>query len=514
MKILQGRRFICIQILICIAACKLFAAGPAKIVSCSPDTTKQNELLFLTISGSNTHFAHASGTIQVWLVQGSYNLIFNSAAIHPSSDSTINAEIDLPYNVPTGLWNLHLTEPVDGALLLNNALVIDSGLFIHKVSPNYGSEGKSYALTLTGYNTNFTKGSGTSRVWFSQGTSTINASNFIENNDSTITASFTIPWLATSGYWDVNATDQKDGTMSVPNGFFIIHNGPISITSVPDSAAPCETLSLTITGTNTNFMQGSVSAQLWLSQGTSTTINASSYKMLLDTVLNANFSIPCNADSGYYTVNIRDSYDVITQPNGIYITATAACNALFTWHEDTIPHTIVIVNKSKGLKDVWNFGDGYTLVGDTGSHTYATSGNYGVCLMVSDSTKSCRDSMCLDLNVLKLKSAIYRVIIKDSAESVPTGISKIHNESEPSFRIYPNPSAGLLNLDYQLNSDASVTYSICDLLGNCLFKSENQNKPTGNHQVQLNLRQFNAGMYVLRLNVNGQPASSRFVLTK
>ncbi|MHC4189708.1 MAG: hypothetical protein ACYSUB_08595, partial [Planctomycetota bacterium] len=68
-----------------------------------------------------------------------------------------------------------------------------------------------------------------------------------------------------------------------------------TITSInPDNAQQGDSLAVTITGQNTNFLQGSGTIDVWFSQGSST-ISASSYSALSDTSLYADFDIPGGA---------------------------------------------------------------------------------------------------------------------------------------------------------------------------------------------------------------------------
>ncbi|MHC4571451.1 MAG: hypothetical protein ACYS0C_05175, partial [Planctomycetota bacterium] len=62
------------------------------------------------------------------------------------------------------------------------------------VVPDTAQQGESLAVTITGQNTNFTQGSGTTGVWFSQGSPTVNifATSFLPSSDTLLSADFDI----------------------------------------------------------------------------------------------------------------------------------------------------------------------------------------------------------------------------------------------------------------------------------------------------------------------------------
>ncbi|MBN4065747.1 T9SS type A sorting domain-containing protein [Candidatus Amoebophilus asiaticus] len=93
------------------------------------------------------------------------------------------------------------------------------------------------------------------------------------------------------------------------------------ITSVdPDSAQQGQSLPVYITGQNTNFAQGSLTINyVWLSQADSI-INSSSTYASSNTYLQADFSIPSNANTGLWDVNVYNSIDdTILFSNGFKI---------------------------------------------------------------------------------------------------------------------------------------------------------------------------------------------------
>lgn len=99
------------------------------------------------------------------------------------------------------------------------------------VVPNSALRGQTLPVTITGQNTSFrvTQGSATydaSHVWFSQGSSTINASSVSVSSATNLTANFTIPSGATTGSWHVNVEQPLSmGIVTLNNGFTINAGG-------------------------------------------------------------------------------------------------------------------------------------------------------------------------------------------------------------------------------------------------------------------------------------------------
>ena len=89
------------------------------------------------------------------------------------------------------------------------------------------AEDEKFTVTITGQNTHFGQSSPTiDNVWFSMGSSTINANNFWPDSDTSLSANFSIPIDATIGTWDVNVQTPIDGTLTLINGFTINSSDP------------------------------------------------------------------------------------------------------------------------------------------------------------------------------------------------------------------------------------------------------------------------------------------------
>lgn len=177
------------------------------------------------------------------------------------------------------------------------------------IDPDNAQQGQSLSITITGQNTHFAQGSPTiNSVWFSQGSPTINASSSWPYSDISLSASFNIPINATTGLWDVIVYNSIDGTLTFPDGFTVTSAPSPALTSiVPDTAQQGQTLTVVISGQDTNFQQGS-GTTVWFSQG-SPTIYANKSWPLNDTALFAEFYIPGTASTGLRDLNVYNNID-------------------------------------------------------------------------------------------------------------------------------------------------------------------------------------------------------------
>jgi uncharacterized protein YfaS (alpha-2-macroglobulin family) len=296
-----------------------FSMHSASLLSVSPSSGKQGQTLSVTITGANTHFNQASSSIS--FSQASSSTTINSGTITRISDTFIQANFTLPINAAVGNYNLNLSNPIDGDLTLNNSFLItaDSTKRLISVSKATAIQGQTLSVIITGLNTHFNQTS--SSISFSQASSStiINSSTITKINDSSISASFTIPANASLGNYDVNLSNSLDGSLLISNGFQVKLYAALASVS-PSSAKQGQTLAVTITGVNTHFNQASSSISF--TQASGTTINANTFHMISDTSIQADFTLPINAAVGNYTVNLSNPIDGdLTLNNGFLIHA-------------------------------------------------------------------------------------------------------------------------------------------------------------------------------------------------
>ena len=353
--------------------CLISNAMAQTITSVEPDSAYQGETLTVTITGQNTNFTAGSGTVHLSFTGpdtiGSDAISVTSFTV--MSDTILNADFDIPFDASTGFWNVFAPDQLVGIVTL------DSGFTIYATSlpilisalPDNAEQGDNLTVTITGRNTNFAQGSGTTNVWFSQGDSTLNSTSFTIISNLLLNADFNIPVDAPTGFWDVNVLDEIDGTMTYEGGFRVNPPSPIITFVNPDSAVQGTSLTVSITGQNTNFTSGGLNANLWFTQG-SETINATVVSASNDTLLDADFDIPGLAPAGKWNVSVSDNDDGI-----IYL------NDGFTILPTSLP-TLISVVPDNSVQ-----GDSLT-VSITGRNTNFTSGGLNASLSFTQGSET------------------------------------------------------------------------------------------------------------------------------
>jgi PKD repeat protein len=209
---------------------------------------------------------------------------------------------------------------------------------IKSVSPNSGSAGQTLNVTITGGNTRFTQGSNSIDLnissYFNGGSSTFIQASGTSNcsiiNDTTIVYNIVIPSNVIEGYYDFSMFSNDWLPYGLRDAFYV--NAPTSpkLKSVsPNVVYAGQTLNVTITGSNTNFTQGSnttgINISSYFNGGSSAFYQASgttNCTVINDTTIIYNLSIPNNIIEGYYDITMFTSdWLVYGLKNAFYINA-------------------------------------------------------------------------------------------------------------------------------------------------------------------------------------------------
>ena len=86
-------------------------------------------------------------------------------------------------------------------------------------------------------------------------------------------------------------------------------------------------------------------------------------------------------------------------------------------------------------------------------------------------------------------------------DSIPSGLVE-EEYTETAFRAYPNPSNGLMQLDYVLNEGEKGTLSVFSVVGQLLLQKQLDQSQS---RLTNDMNSFGSGTYLLRVDVNGVP---------
>jgi len=171
------------------------------------------------------------------------------------------------------------------------------------IEPDTAQVGQSLIVAIFGQGTHFEQAV-TMSVWLSQGSSTIDSSDYYPVDDTFMVVSFDIPIDAELGLYDLNVYNDIDGTLTLDNCFTINPGALVSID--PDTAQQGEPLTVAISGQGTHFEQGS-GTTVWFEQASATT--AINVRPISDTFLLAEFAILEEATTGLQDVSVYNDID-------------------------------------------------------------------------------------------------------------------------------------------------------------------------------------------------------------
>jgi len=189
------------------------------------------------------------------------------------------------------------------------SVIVASGFYAQSltgITPSSANQGETLDVTITGENTNFTQGSGTSVHFSFEQASTTIVNSYTVIDDLNLVANITVPSNVSVGTYDVTTSNNIDGDIALTGAFSVTQASLASIT--PSSAEQGETLNVSIVGENTHFSQASgTTLHFSFEQGSTTIVN--SYNVVDDLNLTANVTIPSDVDPGTYTISTSGEYD-------------------------------------------------------------------------------------------------------------------------------------------------------------------------------------------------------------
>jgi hypothetical protein len=94
---------------------------------------------------------------------------------------------------------------------------------------------------------------------------------------------------------------------------------------------------------------------------------------------------------------------------------------------------------------------------------------------------------------------------------ITVGINELENGE---FSIYPNPAIDEIQLNFSLNENAVVSWSLYTLSGSEVSNSSEKNLQSGPHIMQIDASNLKDGIYFLNLNINGQTVPRKVSVLK
>lgn len=87
-------------------------------------------------------------------------------------------------------------------------------------------------------------------------------------------------------------------------------------------------------------------------------------------------------------------------------------------------------------------------------------------------------------------------------------------ESKNQLSIYPNPTDGITNVNFDLAQASKVTMTVFNMVGQKVIAEDFGQMQAGQHADVLNMSELDPGVYLLNFNVNGESMTKRITLTR
>ncbi|MDQ3100528.1 MAG: T9SS type A sorting domain-containing protein [Bacteroidota bacterium] len=132
----------------------------------------------------------------------------------------------------------------------------------------------------------------------------------------------------------------------------------------------------------------------------------------------------------------------------------------------------------------------------------------GICCQYGDGWYEIID---LNTDEVLIEGGEFQTSTAENANNMTVGVSEFHIGSDLS--IFPNPSTGLVNLNFDLPTTSNIEIEVVDLLGKVVANQTN-GLGAGAQTIKLDISHLNDGSYFLNLRVNGELTTRKVTLTR
>ncbi len=232
----------------------------AQIVSISPDTVRQGELLDIEVTTENFEFKQ--GTNFVIFKQNNDTKYINQVKPGNQGNTFIISTI---FNnlYPVGYYDLHIKSSYDNKVDITkiNALYVLPDLtkaIIDSISIHQARIGESIEMKIYATNTNFNKNGLQNKVYLSNPMQNIHAFSVVPVDSRTLNATFHFTYRYNPGIYSVHVINDFDGSQTLPDAFELkeAQYYPVIESVNPDTITQGQTLDIQITGKDIDFTQG------------------------------------------------------------------------------------------------------------------------------------------------------------------------------------------------------------------------------------------------------------------
>ena len=490
----------------------VFASG--KLTGVSPNHAKVGTSLTVSLSGQSVFFS--TGTTTVWLSQGTNTILDASNVSYKNSDS-LSADFSISSGAQTGIYDVNVYNSSSGTtarIAKGFSITATSNPSLTTISPSSAKQSQSLSVSISGQNTNFT--SGTCTVWFSQGTTTyIRPSSVTVNNDNSVSASFSIPYYATPGNYDVTVADASDGYVTTPGGFTInaVHTlGGMITTSTGSPLASSWVYALKVnTSDSTVMATDSTKTDAYGNYYFGDINNSSPYMYVMPDSVSYPAELPTYFDTTAYLMNgtqitlygRTDSLSFSTiagsNPGGSGFIGGKISYCTICKKAGPVENLkVILTNASGAIQHVT-----YTDANGNFSFGKLSLQKYMIKLDRHGVDNSSAPQVMLSSSATS-KSKLNFVLYPSSLQiDTTTGINA-GNEAQFKVGVYPNPFSASIGLEYSLEKASPVAVKVYDATGREIYTGSEGIQTPGRHTMNINdMATMPSGTYILQLNVDG-----------
>lgn len=203
------------------------------------------------------------------------------------------------------------------------------------------------------------------------------------------------------------------------------------------------------------------------------------------------------------TCGNEGSLDSTDYHNSIHLQYLA--NGNFIWNEYRIEGQGTVVSSYNVWRDALGNGNWLQIGTVAGTQTTFTDPTYS-----SFTNPIYRvDVSWISSHVCTPTRASVNTSLSNAKAITQTGINNI--SSNEVFKVYPNPSSGLLSLYFKANPVASIEISLLNTIGQIVY-SENHEFTKGEIKNELNLSNYSEGIYLLRVKAGDSFSYSKVII--
>jgi PKD repeat protein len=155
----------------------------------------------------------------------------------------------------------------------------------------------------------------------------------------------------------------------------------------------------------------------------------------------------------------------------------------FILPDDTIDIDVhhLYINTSYGSNAwEWDFGDGGNSTDEFPYHTYTSPGIYQISLLATNTSTGCLDSIIKTI-----------VVLSPNATGITPDVLSV-------IKVAPNPTTGMIFIQYGLESNSNLYLIIKDVLGQDVFAKEIEVNSSGYDEIDLT--KYPKGIYFVNLS--------------